>query len=188
MFIETGYFDSCLFPPFAPLWFSGEMTLKYGKSLLTLGKVFVIRIFNTIGGDGKCFQAHVQSNRHPGRRQRFHLNIGTTQSDKVFPARILADGCGQNTAFHFLRNTAFYKTKFRQPDGFFQNSDGMTRIPASIASPVISFAFEFWIARLLALLQPLEEVLVGSIQCLQRRFERSCVHFLKPSQLLFQYS
>ena len=94
--------DPCLLPALAPLCFSGESALEAGKFAFALAQVAVIRIFDTIRGNGKGFETYVNADNSPCTGQRINFHVSTTKGDKVFTTRILGNCCRENAASHLL--------------------------------------------------------------------------------------
>ena len=93
LFMHPGDGDPRFLPAVAPLWFSGEPALEAGEFTFALTQVAVIRIFNTIRGDGKGFKTHVNADSSTCTGKRINFHISAAQGDKVFAARILGNCC-----------------------------------------------------------------------------------------------
>ena len=120
----------------------------------------MVRILYAIGGDCKCFQAHVDTGYRPGRGQRHYFYIGATEGNEVFPAWILADSSGQVTPLDIFGDTSLYKAEFWELHRLVQHLDIRPHALALIAFLAMVLALEFWIAGFLALFHTPEEVLI----------------------------
>jgi len=68
--------------------------LEFGKFSQAFGKVLVVWIFRTVGGDRKCFQARIQLDSYPRGWHGFYFYVRVAKRNKVFAVGILAD-CGE---------------------------------------------------------------------------------------------
>ena len=99
----------------------------------------------------------------------------------------MTDGSGEDTSLDRFADAAFYKAELGKLHRLVQHLDICPYALALVALPVVMFALESGIARLIAVFHTAEEVLKGRVQVLKGCLQRCGIHFLQPRQFPLEH-